>query len=296
MTATVIKVPGLPTGLSVSVRVRDRVTLALQETVTLTEASLIYSGNVAGALIDQFVFEILISGTVAETRVRTIADDVGPYVIDSALEVTDRLDEVGTGPWSKTVTIEEDVGSTALQNAVVRVTEGADDFTETTNSSGEVTFGLRSATYDIVVTKTGYGSYVGTMVVSDATGVTIQLTLTGAIPVPSNPLLSTGTMIVLDEVGVAEESIPITVQMTAGPGTAGYALDTKSRTENSASGTGLVTFAGLIRGATYSIRRGADPGNAATSFGSRSSSSVGSFVVPDAASFNMSEVIGTDSE
>ncbi len=294
-TNTEILVPGLPTELSVSVRVRSRTTLALQETVSLTEASLIYGGDVVGALADQFVFVILISGTVAETRVRTIADDAGPYVIDSAIEVTDRLDEVGTGPWAKTVTIEEDVGSTELENATVRVTEGADDFTLTTDSNGEVDFGLRSATYDVVVTKTGYGSYVGTMVVSDATGVTIQLTLTGAIPVPSSPLLSTGVMVVLGESGTEEVGVPITVQMTAGPGTAGFALDTKSRTVESIE-AGVVTFTGLIRGATYSIRRGADPGADATSFGSRSSSTVGSFVVPASASFDMSEVIGTDSE
>lgn len=295
-TNTNIKVPGLPTGLTASVRVRNAATLALLETVTLTEASDIYGGDVTGAHAGRFVHEILISGTVSESRVRTIADDAGPYVIDSALEIAESFANTGSGPWAKTITIENSVGSVALENATVRLTEGADDFQVDTASAGDATFGLRSATYDIVVTKAGFTSYVGTLAVSDATGVTIQLTATGAVAVPSNPLLSTGVMVVYDELGAIEAGVPITVQMTAGPGTAGYSHDTKARTANSAATTGLVTFTGLIRGATYSIRRGPEPGAAASSFASRSSSTVGSFTVPDAASFNLSEVIGTDSE
>ena len=296
MTSTVINVPGLPTGLTASVRVRNAMTLALLETVTLTETANVYAGPVTGAHAGRLVHEILISGTVSESRVRTIADDVGPYVIDSALEIAESFTNAGSGPWSVTISVEDSIDNSDLQGALVRLTEGADDFVIATDSLGEATFGLRSATYDIVITKTGFSSYVGTLVVSANATPTIQLTATGAIAIPSNPILSTGVMVVYDENGDIEEAVPITIQMTAGPGTAGYSHDTKSRTENSAATTGLVTFTGLIRGATYSIRRGADPGAAATSFGSRSSSTVGSFVVPDSASFNMAEVIGTDSE
>ena len=296
MPSTVINVPGLPTGLTASVKVRNASTLALLETVTLTEASLIYSGTITGAHAGRFVFEILISGTVSESRIRTIADDVGPYVIDSPLEVVESFTNTGPGPWVVTVSIEDSSDSSDLEGAVVRLTEGADDFVIATDSAGEVAFGLRSATYSVVVVKTGFTSHVGTLTVSADATPTIQLTATGAISIPTDPLLSTGVMVTYDEAGNIESGVPITIQMTAGPGTAGYALDTKSRTVNSAASSGLVTFTGLIRGATYSILRGSDPGAAATSFGSRSSSSPGSFIVPPAASFNMTEVIGTDSE
>ena len=292
MANTVCNFPGIPTGLTATFRLLDPDTLALQETVTLTESGGIYGGPVVGAFAGQFMFELLISGTVIEQRLRTIADDVGPYTIDSALEIADRFASASSGPWVKTVTIEESVGSTPLENATIRLTEGADLFVLTTDSAGEADFGLRSATYVVAVTKAGYGSYTGTMVVTDATGVTIQLTLTGAVPVPSDPLLSTGVMVCYDELGAVEQDVTITVTMTAGPGTAGYALDTAERTETSTV-AGLVTFAGLIRGATYSIRRGPSPA-AAASFGARSNSSAGSFVVPAAASFDMTEVIGTD--
>ncbi len=295
-TNTSIIVPGLPTGLTASVRVRNATTLALLETVSLSEASLIYGGSVTGSHAGRLVHEILISGTVSESRIRTIADDAGPYVIDSALEISESFTATGTGPWAVTISIEDSSDNSDLQGAVIRLSEGADDFVISSDSIGEATFGLRSAVYDVIVIKTGYTSHVGTLDISDASPTTIQLTATGAIPIPSNPLLSTGVMVVYSELGAVEVGVPITIQMTAGPGTAGYSHDTKLRTATSVSGTGLVTFTGLIRGATYSIRRGTDPGAAATSFGSRSSSTVGSFTVPEAASFNMSEVIGTDSE
>jgi len=92
MASTVISIPGYVTGLTMSVRVRNASTMALLETVTLTESSNIYSGVVVGAHSGRLVFEILVGTAVSESRVRTIADDVGPYTVDSSLEVAETVD------------------------------------------------------------------------------------------------------------------------------------------------------------------------------------------------------------
>ena len=101
---------------------------------------------------------------------------------------------------------------------------------------------------------------------------------------------------VLDENNDPEEGISISLQLTEGPGTAGYSLDTKIRTEVS-NGSGIVQFTKLRRGATYSVWRGpADDTFSASAFVVQSAATRKTFVVPDADSFNIAEVLGLDVE
>lgn len=289
MASTIINVPGLPSGVTASVRIRNKTTAALEATIALSETAGLYSGTVTEALADYFDFEILYSGTVSESRRCNIYDDVGPYSIVQKTEPVN----AGVGPYSVVIEIQNDADDSPIQNASIRLNDGVSDFTGLTDAYGLKTFGLFAGSYSVVVARLGFTSYTGTLVVSaDATPV-IQLTPSGSVTLPTDPLLSTGLMKVLNQFGAAESDVPITVQLTAGPGTAGYAYDTLPWEETS-DDNGEVAFVGLVRGATYKIYRGAAPGSSANSFASRSASSTGSFVVPDSSSFNMAEIIGLD--
>jgi hypothetical protein len=130
----------------------------------------------------------------------------------------------------------------------------------------------------------------------------------GGVSLPVDPaddeLLSTGWLIVYDELGQRENGVDISVKMTSGPGTAGASLDTKTRTATSATVTisgqtvsGYVQFTGLRRGATYKVTRGNFDGSTAPNpFAQRSAGATGSFTVPDAASFQIAETIGEELE
>jgi hypothetical protein len=103
----------------------------------------------------------------------------------------------GSGTGARTVTITVNDGTTVLENAIVRMTEGANSFTALTNSSGVAVFNLDDATYTVAVTKPGY-SYSGTSLVVNGTE-TATYSMT-AISI-SNP--TSGR--------VARRSIPVTV-------------------------------------------------------------------------------------
>lgn len=81
----------------------------------------------------------------------------------------------GSGAYAATVTVTD--GTSNLQNALVRVVEGINTFTATTNVSGNASFSLDAATYTVTVTKDGYsftpttrtvtGNQAGTLVSSN---------------------------------------------------------------------------------------------------------------------------------
>lgn len=146
-------------------------------------------------------------------------------------------------------------------------------------------------------------------IVDDAGPYTILTGLDGGdVALPVNPsddaLLSTGWLIVYDELGQRENGVVIGLQMTSGPGTAGFSLDTKARTGTSATVTidgspvaGYVQFTGLRRGATYRVQRGAITAAApASPFATRSIGSSVTFIVPNAASFQIAETLGQEVE
>jgi len=294
MTAKVIKFPSLVAGLTLSCKVRNISTLAVLETVALTPGSgdnvSLYDGTITGAHAGQLLFELLVSGVVIEKRVRTIQDSAGPWVILTEL---DQLASDGRGAHLVTITVND--GAAVLQNCLVRVTAGVLSEVRTTNVSGVGTFALDNATYTVTVTRAGYTSAVATLVVSGTTTATYSLTLV-AVTMPDSPLVATGSLLVLDENNNPEVAVPHSLQMTAGPGTSGYSLDTKIRTVNS-NGSGIVSFTRLRRGATYSIWRGpANDSFSASAFVVQAASTRQSFVVPNADTFSIDEVLGLDAE
>lgn len=288
MVAKTIQLPCLPAGLTLTVKVRNLTTLALLETVTCSFASDIYSGTITGAHAGQLLFELLASGTVFDHRIRTIQDVAATFVILTELE---RVANDGRGAHAVTITITD--GTNPLENATVRVASGVLSESKDSNVSGVAGFALNSATYTITITRAGYASRTVTLAVSGATSQTYALTALVVTP-PSSPLVSTGTMLVLDEFNEPEPSKSISLQMVEGPGTAGYALDEKVRTEVS-NGSGIVQFIKLRRGATYSVWRGpaADTFDS-SAFVSQAAASRRTFVVPNVDSFNIDEVLGLD--
>lgn len=292
MASTPIKIPDLPAGLtSVTVKVLHPTTLTVEETVSLTESGQSYNGNITGTSTGQKIFKVLVGSTLVATRLRTVEDTTDTFIIMTELE--ERADD---GRGGNVVTITVDDFTDPIPDAVIRVTKPGVAATKTTNSSGIAKFLLEDGVYDAAIIATGFASDVQELVVSGATSATFSLEGLEITP-PDDALTSTGVMIVYDEEGVVEQSVEISLKLVSGPGTAGYALDTKTRTEVS-DATGLVQFAGLVRGATYQVWRGGSTGTgtpAPSIFATRVSGSA-TFVVPNTSSFNLPEITGADLE
>ena len=219
---------------------------------------------------------------------------------DTFAKATDSLDAIGNtiagtagaGAYTVTINVKDTESSPAnLENVAVRLTEGANVFVAQTNASGNAVFALDAATYSYALTKTGYSGETGTTVVTGTGSFNYDIALNAITP-SSGSLTSTGVMVVRDENYALEQSIVISLQLTAGPGTAGEALDTAIRSQTSDS-SGEVQFTNLIRGATYNIWRGT--ASTTSVFGSAATSGAKvSFVVPDSGSFNLPELLGVD--
>lgn len=294
MTAKTIKLPSLPTGLTVSVKVRSLSSLAVLETVALTPGSgddaSVYSGTITGAHAGQLLFDVIVSGVVIESRIRTIQDVAATFVILSELE---RLK--GDGGGSNLVTITVTDGTDPLENAIVRVSSGVISESDPTDVNGEVQYSLGNATWTVTIERAGYESHVASLVVAGTTTQEYELTALVVTP-PSSPSVATGSMLVLDEFNAPEEGVSISLQLTEGPGTAGYSLDTKIRTEVS-DVDGMVEFTDLRRGATYSLWRGpANDTYSPSAFVTQAAATRTTFLVPNTDTFNIAEVLGLDAE
>jgi len=92
----------------------------------------------------------------------------------------------GLGAYPITVTVTD--GTNPLQNAIVRVSEGASAYTATTDASGQATFALDAATYAVSVTKAGYSFTPTTRTVTGAEAGTLTSALAmAAVTIPSAP-------------------------------------------------------------------------------------------------------------
>lgn len=287
MATTPIKFPGLPTGLTLTCDVVHPSTLAVEETVTLTEASSVYGGSVTGSSSGQKIFVMKASGSIIGSRVRTIENTTATFVILSELET---YANDGRGAYPVTITIDD--GTDPIGGATVRITTTGLVSTLLTDASGIALFALDNGSYAVTITMPGYGAGVESLTVSGATSDTYSLTAVVVTP-PASALVATGIMIVYDENGDPEEGVSIGVKMIAGTGTAGYGRDTATRTETS-DADGLVTFAGMQRGCTYQVWRSSTAGltfsDVASSSGAASDPTI---VVPASGdTFNLPEVLG----
>jgi hypothetical protein len=123
----------------------------------------------------------------------------------------DEISGGGSGSGARTVVITIDDGTDPLQNATVRLTEGVNTYTATTDVDGEATFNVDDATYVVAVTKAGY-SYAGTsLVVNGDEAATYSMTAIVVTP-PADPALCAVTIHLRDQYGtdLADEPVEIT--------------------------------------------------------------------------------------
>lgn len=195
------------------------------------EVSVIAAGDyrlravVGGQPINRYVTLAGVDGEVVQSRSDRYA------VLDSAAlrtalgmaaaDLDDQLDDIltaaqsgggggGAGTGARTVTITVNDGTTTLQNATVRMTEGANTFTALTNASGIAVFNLDDATYTVSITKAGY-SYAGTTLIVNGTE-TATYSITQIVATPANAPLCAVTIPVRDQHGTALVGQPVDIR------------------------------------------------------------------------------------
>jgi hypothetical protein len=173
--------------------------------------------------------------------------------LDSQLDAILAAASAGAGTGARTVTITVNDGSTALQNVVVRFTEGSNTYRAITNASGVATLNLDDATYTVALSKVGY-SYAGTTMIVNGTE-TATYSMTAINVTPGTGDLTTGYLTCLDEEGVVEQGVSVRCQLVQIPASGtGFAYDSAVQLATSDS-DGLVEFP-MVKGARYLVWRG----------------------------------------
>ncbi len=188
----------------------------------------------------------------SSVSVEAIVYDVGPLQPTTIGQFW-TAPSAGTGANAVNITVDD--GANPLENATVRLTEGAQTFVQTTDINGDVSFSLDNGTYTVTITKAGYSFTPAQLVVAtNPTNQTYSMTLD--VGVPASPDQVTGVYTVYDELGIVEPNVDVKLALIAAPTTLGLALDTQERIETS-DGAGLVQFTGLFKGARYEVGRSA---------------------------------------
>jgi len=161
--------------------------------------------------------------------------------LDSQLDAILAAASAGAGTGARTVTITVNDGTTVLQNALVRLTEGVNTFRALTNASGVATFNLDDATYTVAITKSGY-SYAGTTLVVDGTETrTYSMTVVSITP-PDNPDLSAVVVTCLGTDFETESGVTIDLRIITLPtGSTNAAYPGMKQTATS-NGSGIATL------------------------------------------------------
>lgn len=213
--------------------VADSVTITKRSATTgLYDCSYNPAAEVEG---DTFQFEesATVTGTTTSSAtytnqfsVRAVhagAVELDPAALRSALgmsaaDLDSQLDAIlaNTGTGARTVTITVNDGSTALQNAIVRLSEGLNTYRTVTNASGVAVFNVDDATYTVAVTKSGY-TYAGTtLVVNGTETATYSMTAVSVTP-PTNPDLSAVVVLCLGTDFEPEAGVTIDIRIVTLP-------------------------------------------------------------------------------
>lgn len=162
---------------------------------------------------------------------------------------------VGTGARTVTATVND--GTDPLENATVRLTEGANSYTETTNASGIASFTyLPDATYAVAISKSGYSFTATTLTVDGNKTPTYSMTAVAVTP-SADPDVTTAYLTAYDENGAALSGRDFRfriVQVADGSTAQSFDADWETVTSD---GSGLVEMS-LVKGAKYQIERVGD--------------------------------------
>jgi len=225
----------------------------------------------------------LASDCITAAKIATGAVDADALATDAVTEIASAVGTATTGTGANVVTITVNDGSSALQNAIVRMTEGANTFFGTTNASGVVTFSLDNATYTISITKTGYSFTPTTQVVSGTTSATKSMTAITISPA-ADPATTNAYLTTYNENGAIESGVILSFRLLTPPGTAGQAHpgDVFTATSSGTSSNNLTVT--LLRSATYQAWRGA----------STAPKKKVQFTTTDTSTFQLPEILGYD--
>lgn len=192
------------------------------------------------------------SAEVAMTVLVHPASALVAYDPPTKAEMDAAIAAAGTG--ARTVTITVNDGSTVLQAATVRLSQGAESYQQTTNVSGVATFNVDDATWTVAITKAGY-SFAGASLVVDGTEAQTYSMTEVAVTPPSTPGLSAVEVLCVDSAGQPEEGITVDIRMITIPsGSQNVAYRGTKQTATSDS-DGIARFE-VVQGATYEWKRG----------------------------------------
>lgn len=222
--------------------------LVLAKTTNLTGLNDI----AATAIVSAGAIQTLAGHVVGVDSVETLATDA----IDADSLATDAVAEIvaglnGTG--ARTVTITVNDGTTALESATVRMTKGAESYTQVTNVSGQCTFNVDDGTWVVAITLSGY-SYAGTSLVVDGTETATYSMTALSITPPTTPDQLTGYLVCYATDGTVLSGVSFTVKQITDSEASGIAYGTSDRTVVS-DVSGLVQFPGMWAGAVYLGKR-----------------------------------------
>lgn len=127
--------------------------------------------------------------TTLNSKVTIRGGSAGKWLIPVLIEVSPQLTNTniggitggGTGARTVVVTVQTS-GAVAIDGARVRMTKGAESFTQTTNASGQCTFNLDDGTWTVGITAAGYSFAGTTLVVDGAESPTYTMTTNSITP------------------------------------------------------------------------------------------------------------------
>ena len=181
----------------------------------------------------------------------------GVALTDSATElVANAVSEILAGAGENVVTI-------TVSNSSAEVIQGArvslvgTTHKLTTGSDGTAVFNLDAGSYTVRVSSpSGYADPDDTAITVDGTeAVPITLSTTGTVTPPDNPLLTTLSVLCVDETGAAEEGVTIEAKLVEIP-TGGTGLAYDGLKQTATSGVDGVATLTLVRLAKYQVKRG----------------------------------------
>jgi hypothetical protein len=232
-------------------------------TVSLTELTNnkgTYSGSFTGTLSGNHEINLEDgSGTLyTKAGYHFLNEDGTFYPITSAGSVDfpaieSEIVSNGKGAYVYTVTVTD--GTNPLENVTVRMkANSVQNYAALTNASGIATFELDAATYTLSMTLSGFQHMPESVVVSGAGNTDAEMTTVTLTP--SDVDKTTGYLVCYDENGTVEQGVAIScfVSQIRSSGM-GIAFDSTERTETSGA-DGLVQFSNLVKGATYTFKRG----------------------------------------
>jgi hypothetical protein len=159
----------------------------------------------------------------------------------------------GSGSGARTVTITVNDGATVLENAKVRMTNGAESYVVSTNVSGVAVFSLDDATWSVAITKPGY-TFTPTTRLVDGTE-TQTYSMTALVITPSDPDKVTGYVLVYDSTNTLASGIILSLTQTKIPSDLGVSGMNIPRLATS-NGSGVAQWTNLLPGSTVVVRRG----------------------------------------